>query len=129
MPSRSNKHVRGFLFASVLAAAAAAAPTSAASPDLTSTFTYGACNWGGRSEVTGASYGVSETDWRSGNCYGNTFEVHAYFWGSDSQYHYMEQTAALGAYVYFNYWTNDVYGYHHYPGPGSNEPSTHAYTY
>lgn len=54
--------------------------------------------------------------------------VHAYFWGSDYAWHYAERTEYTGGALTASYtwWTNDVYGYHNYPGAGS-ALTTHAY--
>ena len=113
----------------LISLAAWISPAAATSVDTTTNQIYGPCTWNGISEITGSSYGYSHTNWVGGNCYSNTFHVHAYFWGTDSLYHYREQTAALGATASYMYWTNDIYGYHSYPGVQPYPPSTHAYTY
>jgi hypothetical protein len=77
----------------------------------------GTCYNEGGSSIEYNNYGAS---WSQNATVGGCpyyFHVHAYFWGSDSQYHYDEEnTSVLAAVVNFHYWTNDVYGYHNYDG-------------
>lgn len=90
---------------------------------------YGSCGTRGQSSFVWGSgaAGSSYTGYRSGSCSGQ-YDVHAYFLGSDSQWHYLEtQSYSSPAQVTFYYWTGEIYGYHKYPYGSSNTADTHAY--
>lgn len=84
------------------------------------------CQAQGQSAIGTYESGSASTYTYSGAC-GYAFHVHAYFWGSDYQYHYMEDTWSPYAIVFFGYWTNSIYGYHAYPSDVTPYHETHAY--
>lgn len=98
--------------------------------------TWGGCTFRGLSTIVGPPWGNQSATARVGGTCAHTFHVHAYFWGSDSQWHYREAEAyvsgsGFGPGVVFNYWTNSIYGYHYiYSGSPSNRSpvyESHAY--
>lgn len=85
------------------------------------------CQAVGESAIEQSEHGDSSTYTYAGAC-SALFHVHAYFWGSDSQYHYMEDTSGTIAIVIYSYWTNDIYGYHQYQyQQGYAYLTSHAY--
>jgi hypothetical protein len=69
-------------------------------------------------------------DWA--NCSNLTVHVHAWFWGSDSAWHYDENNAVnpqFGVAVFWGYWTDNIYGYHNmaYGSSTSDTTETHEW--
>ncbi|MBI2767174.1 MAG: hypothetical protein HYX53_14860 [Chloroflexi bacterium] len=102
----------------------------AANPDTYYVSTNSSCTY---IEVTSSFTGspaYSNTGyWYGSNC-PTSYHVHAYFWDSDYEYHYYENTYSGGygtAQVTFQWWTNDIYGYHKAPSTSSTTWETHAY--
>lgn len=90
----------------------------------------GVCYWQGKSAfnytpiIATSSTGKSVASFCSFQ-----FHVHAYFWGSDGQWHYYEKTdyAATQIQVSYPYWTDNVYGYHEYFAMPGTQLQTNAY--
>jgi hypothetical protein len=54
--------------------------------------------------------------------------VHAYYWGSDSAWHYFEhETFSAPAHTSYSFWTDNVWGYHKYPHDAAGTYVTNAY--
>jgi hypothetical protein len=92
---------------------------SARNPDYFTIYPGTACySWFGQSGFYtgggGQPLAYSQSSKESGTCI-LQWHVHAYFWGSDNQWHYLENTG-YGTFVSVNWtwWTNNVYGYHTY---------------
>ena len=103
----------------------------ARNPDFTSS-TYGGCNYGGYSQEFGDSITYDDFSQTIQTPYAycpDLMQVYAYFWGSDSQWHWLTSEwwsghsyAAVNT-PYWGYWTNQIYGYHWIQQPtGSYSP-------
>ena len=92
-------------------------------------FSYGTCNAKGLSSFiwSPGNYAQSDTRYNGGSCT-DTWHVHAYYWGSDSQWHYEERTtSASPAATSYWFWTDNVWGYHKYPAWSGTTNTTNAY--
>ena len=70
----------------------------------------GTCTVEGEVAINESQHGEAYTYLYAGSC--GSFHVHAYFWGSDSVYHYLEDNSSVAALAIWRFWTDDIYGYH-----------------